>query len=366
MRIAIATLILVFACRAASAAPAWSGGDQLGANPLDCDAATAARNLMPYNGGRPSGPPDRAGRPLRVLNVPKVGGNAYFDETRKGMEDAARDLGNVTVVTRAPRAPSAAAQADILQRAAADGVDSILFAADDPAAVAGPLKDALAAGIDVVGYDADAEPGARQWFVDQAEPNGIAKVLVDELAREIGETGSFAIITSSFSAPNQARWIAEMAAYAEKCHPKLVWFETVEAQEDNVVSFDQAEALMSRHGGSLGGILALTSVATPAAAEAVTEAGQCGRIAVVGLATPKTMRPYIEKDCVKAVVLWNPVDLGYAAVYVLRAVADGALVPGDTSVEAGRLGRLAVIDGSDVLLGMPFVFTKRNVADFDF
>ena len=31
-------------------------------------------------------------------------------------------------------------------------------------------------------------------------------------------------------------------------------------------------------------------------------------------------------DCVKSVVLWNPVDLGYAAAYVLRAAADGTLV----------------------------------------
>ncbi|HEX4767163.1 MAG TPA: substrate-binding domain-containing protein [Lichenihabitans sp.] len=366
MRIAVVMLALVFACRTAAADPAWTGGDQLATNPLGCGVATTARNLMPYNGGRPSNPPDRAGQPLRVVNVPKVAGNAYFAETQKGMEDAAHDLGNVTVLTRPPHAPNATAQADIVQQAVSDRVDAVLFAADDPAAVAGALKEALAAGTDVVGYDADAEPEARQWFVDQAEPNGIAKVLIDELARQIGETGRFAIVTSSFAAPNQARWIAEMAAYAGKCHPNLVWLETVEAQEDNVASFDEAQALMSRHGGSLGAILALTSVATPAAAEAVTEAGQCGKVAILGLATPRAMRSYIEKGCVEAAVLWNPVDLGYAAVYVLRAVADGTLKPGDVSVEAGRLGRLAVIDGSDILLGMPFVFTRQNVAGFDF
>ena len=31
----------------------------------------------------------------------------------------------------------------------------------------------------------------------------------------------------------------------------------------------------------------MTSVATPASADAVTQAGQCGKIAVVGLATPE-------------------------------------------------------------------------------
>ena len=68
----------------------------------------------------------------------------------------------------------------------------------------------------------------------------------------------------------------------------------------------------------------------------------------------------------KSVVLWNPVDLGYAAMQVLRAVADGTLQPGATSVKAGKLGDLQVINGSEILLGSPYVFTKEKIADFDF
>ena len=65
-------------------------------------------------------------------------------------------------------------------------------------------------------------------------------------------------------------------------------------------------------------------------------------------------------------VLWNPVDLGYAAAYVLRAVADGKLKPGATEVEAGKLGELQVVNGSEILLGAPFIYTKDNIDDFDF
>ena len=109
----------------------------------------------------------------------------------------------------------------------------------------------------------------------------------------------------------------------------------------------------------------MTSVATPAAADAVTQAGLCGEVAVVGLATPNAMRPYVD-GCVQSVVLWNPVDLGYAAVYVTRAIVDGEFAPGDTSVMAGKLGELAVVNGSEVLLGAPFVFNAENIGDFDF
>ena len=110
----------------------------------------------------------------------------------------------------------------------------------------------------------------------------------------------------------------------------------------------------------------MTSVATPAAADAVTQAGACGTVSVVGLALPNSMKPYVDAGCVKSVVLWNTIDLGYAATYVMRAVVDGTFKPGDTSVAAGRLGDLQVVNGSEVLLGPPFIFTAGNLDDFDF
>jgi len=78
------------------------------------------------------------------------------------------------------------------------------------------------------------------------------------------------------------------------------------------------------------------------------------------------MKPYVNAGCVKSVVLWNPVDLGYAATYVMRAVVDGKLKPGATSVEAGKLGKLNVVNGSEILLGPPFIYNKSNVDQFDF
>jgi rhamnose transport system substrate-binding protein len=301
-----------------------------------------------------------------VVDVPKLIGIGYFNATSKGIAEAAAELGNVKVTTDGPTEAKIDEQIKFIDNYITQGVDGVLFAANDPVAIAPVLKKALAAGINVVGYDADAQPDARQWFVNQAQFNGIAKALVDAMVAEIGADSSFAIVTSTFTTPNQARWIAEMSAYAANCYPNLKWLETVEAQEDNNLSFNQATTLINKYGDELKGLFGMTSVATPATAEAVTQAGLCGQVAVVGLATPNGMKPYVASDCVKTVVLWNPVDLGYAAVYAMRAVADGKLVPGATSLEAGRLGTLQVINGSEILLGAPFNYTKDNINDFDF
>ena len=53
-------------------------------------------------------------------------------------------------------------------------------------------------------------------------------------------------------------------------------------------------------------------------------------------------------------------------MHVLRAVADGNLKPGAKSVKAGKLGELQIINGSEILLGAPYVFDKGNINGFDF
>jgi ABC-type sugar transport system substrate-binding protein len=364
--LATAVALTLLAGTALAQEQRWDGADDLPVNPLDCDGGAGAVVAKPYDGGQPTAAPDLAGKTLVLVDVPKLIGIGYFNATSKGMQDAAKELGNVEVTTDGPTEANIDEQITFIDNFITKGVSGVLFAANDPVAIAPVLKKALGKGIHVIGYDANAQPDAREWFVNQAEFNGIGKALIDNMAKEIGGDGAFAIVTSTFTTPNQARWIAEMWAYTRKCHPNMRWLETVEAQEDNILSFNQATTLINKHGAELKGLFGMTSVATPASAEAVTQAAQCGKVAVVGLATPNAMKPYVNSGCVESVVLWNPVDLGYAAVHVARAVADGKLQPGATEVDAGKLGKLPVVNGSEILLGPPFIYSKDNIDQFDF
>jgi rhamnose transport system substrate-binding protein len=386
-------LVLGMVAAPVAAQDRWDGADDLPVNPLECpmmegemmeteEAPMEPMEMPEYDGGQPTGAPDLAGQPIVLVDVPKLVGIGYFAATTLGQQQAAEELGNVTVTTDAPTEANIDDQIAVIDNYITQGVNGILFAANDPVAIAPVLTRALESGIHVVGYDANSDPAAREWFVNQAEFNGIGKSMIDSMVAEIGGSGSFAIVTSTFTTPNQARWIAEMQAYQEKCYPEMTWLETVEAQEDNVLSFNQATTLINKYGEDMDGIFGMTSVATPASAEAAVQAGVCAvdaanaaapsaeaAVAVVGLATPNAMKPYVTGDnagCVKSVILWNPVDLGYASVYVMRAVVDGVLVPGAASVSAGRLGELQIVNGSEVLLGPPFVYTADNIDDFDF
>jgi rhamnose transport system substrate-binding protein len=359
-------VLMALASTGVSAASSWTGGDDLPTHPLACDATPPVIAPSPYNGGAPTNPKPLAGKPIKVIDVPKLIGIAYFNSTAKGIADAAKELGNVQVKTDGPTSANVDQQITFIDNAITSGVDGILFSANDAEAIAPVLKKALSKGIRVVGYDADASPRAREWYVQSVLPNAMAKTLIDRLAKDMGEKGNFAILTSTFNTPNQARWIAEMTAYAGKCHPQLHWLETVEGQEDTNIAFTQAQTLVNKYGDKLNGILGMTAPATPASAEAVKQAGLCGKVSVDGIGTPNSMKPYLANNCSKSFTLWKPVDLGYAAMQVLRMDIDGKLKPGATSVQAGRVGELQVINGSQILLGNPTVFTKENVNQFNF
>lgn len=348
----------------------WFGADALAVDPLPCGpeaqptSETAA--VSATDGGQASVSAEKAGQPITLLDAPKLRGIAYYAAVALGMREAAAELGKVAITTDAPTEADIAEQIRIIDRHIAAGVDGILFAANDPVAIAPVLRKALAEGIRVIGYDGDSEPSAREFFVNPAAANGIAKALIDSLVDQRGQRAKFGIVTSFATAPNQSRWVAEMYAYARACYPELNWLETLEAGEDAERAFQLARSLIEKHGGELDAILALSSVVTPNSAEAARQSGLCGQIAMLGLATPNDVKDYVNSGCMREMVAWNPIDLGYAAVHVMRAAIDGDFAPGDRSVMAGRLGRLMVVNGSEVLLGAPFIFTADNINDFDF
>src|SRR5580693_3825871 len=167
----------------ASAAGKWDGGDDLPTSPLACDASGAAAPVAakPYDGGQATGASDKAGKPITIVDVPKLIGIGYFNATSKGIQDAAKELGNVKASTDGPTEAKIDEQIKFIDNYITRGVDGILFAANDPVAIAPVLKKALSKGIHVVGYDANSQPDAREWFVNQAQFNGIAKGLIDNM-----------------------------------------------------------------------------------------------------------------------------------------------------------------------------------------
>jgi len=304
---------------------------------------------------------------ITVLMVPKIKGTDYFNACERGAKQAAQELGGIDLIFDGPTEDKVDAQIQLIEGYIAQDIDAIAVSPNDPDSIATVLKKARDKGIHVITFDADAsaEKSWREFFVNQASEEAIAVALVDEMAAQAGEAADVAIVTASLTAANQNAWIEQMNKYMPTKYPDMTLVcKPKPSEEDQSLAFKATQELLKTY-EELDGIFALSSVALPGAADAVQQAKKSGQVAVVGLATPKPMTQWVEAGTVKTVILWNPIDLGYLAVNVAKALTDGSLQAGATGLPAGRLGEVQVRD-DQVLLGAPMRFTKDNIKQFDF
>jgi ABC-type sugar transport system substrate-binding protein len=305
----------------------------------------------------------RVAEGFRLLFVPKLTSIPYFQACKRGAEEAAKELG-IQLKYDGPNTADVNAQIDILSNAIASGeYQALAVACNEPDRIDPVLKQARDKGMPVITYDADAR-SARDFFVNQATYEAVAEAMADAMAEQLpNATGKVGILTSFVHAPNQSEWARRLRAYAAKKHPGMTLLPEEEHGEDRNPGIRKARALIASH-KDLKGIIGLTSVAVPAAAEAVRQENKSSEIVVTGVSTPKDMHEYLMDGTVKTVILWNPVDLGYLTVYVVHLQRQGKM-RANGKIQAGRLGEIEVRD-REVLLGRPLRITKANVDALDF
>ena len=253
-----------------------------------------------------------------------------------------------------------------INTAAQQGVEALIVSADDPKATATPSTRPSDAGIKVVTFDSDTDPDCRDLFINQATSDGIAKVEVDMIAEQIGDSGEIAILSAAANATNQNTWIDLMKKDLAADHPNIKLVDTVYGDDDDQTSFDKTAALLSSY-PNLKGIISPTTVGIAAAARYLSTSDAKGKVALTGLGTPNQMRDYVKDGTVKEFALWNPADLGTLAAYAAKALVDGDITgkEGDTFTPATSASSRSGADGA-VLLGDPFKFNADNIDQFNF
>jgi len=310
-----------------------------------------------------SGPGGGNGKKITVALMPKSKGNAYFVSCKQGADEAQKDLG-IDLNFDGPTDPDPAKQNEIIENWITMGVDVIAAACENKDGISTALRKAKQKGIKVLTYDSDAATDARDFFVNQATPQGIGYKLMDEAARLCNEEGEFAIITASLTAANMNEWQKYIEERRSSKYPKMKMVALRPCDDLKDKAQSEATALLSAN-QNLKLIMAICSPAVPGAAEAVKQAGKTGTVKVIGLGLPSENRRYVKEGVTQSVILWKTIDLGYLTVQAATALAKGDLKPGATTFKAGRLGEMK-ITGDNILLGEPFVFTKENIDQFNF
>jgi rhamnose transport system substrate-binding protein len=322
------------------------------------------------------------GKDIKIGMIPKFTGVDYFIAVENGAKKAADDLGVELDWQGDPSGQeSAAKQQAYIQTFIDKGYDAILVSALDAKSYADTLKQAMAEGIKVVTWDADVQQDARDFFVNQVENSGIGMTLMSNMGKELGSKGGMvAIVSSDPNSSNQNAWIDaikdEYNAKKSSDYSKITFYDKIIYAGNNQADADKAVAALLTQNPDITGIFALSSMAVPATAKAITDLKKPqGSIAIQGLGVPVTARDNMKSGLMKSVVLWQPYDLGYLSVEFAVNYIKGEVKKGDTSYKSSLSNKTQlkevkygdahkILPDGQVILGLPIVYTTDTVDGF--
>lgn len=333
---------------------------------------------------------------LKICMLPQFKGENYFDGCKEGAVAAAADLG-VELFYDGPNQSEAtnAKQVEILNSFIANGVDGIVIAPCDPGGIAPTLTSAMKSGTNVVTYDSDATPDSRNIMVNQATAADIGLGLVQAIEGDLKEKGfgpdcpaRIALISGSGLDESTNSWcvaIRDLLQTDEYSWMKLDCDETGykggdiwtpgsdEAAAQNAAAQAVALAGGATDGSQINAIIGMSTMSAPAIAAAWNNiSGEKPDVVMAGVATPMGLADYINdpENPLKHGVLWSVYDLGYLAVEVSVAIANGTFDPEKDTKFESKLGTKEVVTsesgGKEILMGKALIYDKDTVNNYNF
>ncbi|MDL2206655.1 substrate-binding domain-containing protein [Eubacteriales bacterium OttesenSCG-928-N13] len=306
-----------------------------------------------------------AEQPTTYAMLVKDTQNPYMQKMYEGFVDACEEL-MVSPMLAGPDEMDDQAQAALIEQLIEQDVAALAIAASDGDAVKQPLLDALAAGMPVVSVDSAVDAECRLTHIQQADPQIVARALMQAAHRMIGGVGQVAILSTTSTMPNQSTWVRLMIEEYEAnpdTYQQMQIVEIAYGNDEDQTSREEVSRLLSSY-PDLKVLIAPTTMGLKAAAEEC--AAQGSGVLLTGLGLPSDMEPFITSGSCPWMYLWNPIDTGYLAAYALHALTEQQITgqSGET-FSAGRFGEKIVTEsldgGTEIVVGNPYKFDANNI-----
>ena len=279
----------------------------------------------------------RGPKSLTVAVVPKGTSHAFWQSIHAGAAKAGQELG-VTIVWRGPlREDERESQISEVERFITSGVSGIVLAPLDEVALAQPVADAKQNNIPVVVIDSGLKSHDYISFV--ATDNRLAGRLAgDHLAALLHDKGRVVLLRyAEGSESTIQREEGVLAAVA--AHPGL---QVVSSNQyggaDVEGAYKKSEALLTglkRGDGTLdvNGIFTPNESTTLAMMRVLVDNGWAGHVRFIGFDASDTLLKGMRDGSIDAIVVQDPVKMGYLGVKTLVSHLHGERV--DARIDTG-------------------------------
>jgi ribose transport system substrate-binding protein len=259
------------------------------------------------------------GAPVFVM-VPKLV-HPFYEPCIEGFHDAGAKYGVKTEVESPPKF-DISLQVKVIEDLIARGVDGIAISAVDNKGLVAVIDEALAAGIKVLCFDADAPDTNRACYigtVNQAAGYTAGKYMFELM----GNKGNAAILQGGL-APNLNQRQEGFRNAAAEMGVDIIAFEDFQA--DFAMGVNKTEALLETY-PELDAIFGVSAYGAPTAATVLKEQGRAGEVIIGGFDDlPETITG-INDGSVQFCLVQKAYKMGWLSIERLIDLMDGKEVP---------------------------------------
>ena len=272
---------------------------------------------------------------LRFAIVPKSMNNPYFDLARNGCQQEAAKLG-VKCIYEGPIEQEPATQVQIIQDMISRHLDGIAISVADAASVSRVIRQARAANIPVITFDADAPDSKRQAYVGTNNKElGIA--LGHALISVHPKPGSYALVSGGPAAENLQERVAGVRQVLNAAGWKEVSGSPTFCNDDSALGVQQMNDLMTAHPDlaaivPVGGWPLFSGEAYARFAARHADAMKNATFSVVSADTLPAEIAELKAGQVNGLVGQRPAEMGADAMEILLKLHKGQSVPTITYV----------------------------------
>ena len=301
----------------------------------------------------------------RIAFIPRNVGMPWWDYVRDfGVMPWAEENG-IDVIYMGPVEVTAEGQIAIINDLLAQGIDFLLMAPNDTAAMEAIAAEARAAGVVVITHEAAGMQNI-DFNLEAFDDAGMGAFLMDQLASMMGYEGYYVTMVGGMTIESHNAWADGAIARQQEAFPNMTLVPTsrVSSESNTEVAYQRAMELFMLY-PELTGILGTGSFDGPGSSRAIRDAGRAGEVFAISVGIPSEISEFLHDGIMLAGALWDPALASQAMLNLAMAIWNGEDVV--TGMNLGVEGYEDVIVTGTLVLGDGAIaITADNVDDFTF
>jgi ribose transport system substrate-binding protein len=276
-----------------------------------------------YRGNSLFGPgPEATRRVIAIFKTVDYIATPFWGNVRDGAVSAARDF-NIEISVRGPTHESdIEGQIAIIQQAMGERPDAIVLAAGDYNLLVPLAREIKQKGIHLVCIDSFINSDDAEARIGTDSYEGGQKCAV-ALMRWVKPEDTVAVMSY---VKGSSTAIDRESGARDYLKDRVRLLDTLYSNSDSRLAYEQAVALIKRT-PQLRGIVALNDPTALGAAQALSESGKAGAIALIGFDNSFPVLKYVERGVIRDTVVQKPFNIGYLGIETARQLINGKRPP---------------------------------------